>query len=282
MLNFNLVPENLNRIQRILELFSNELELRETNRLLDFIKIPLNRFKKEGFGYDDIGIALGWAGEEIKDIPVPLNESIRAKLSKLKCYNSSGHLKSESFTELECMGLPLRKDDFLNPYSMLRQEEIDLKNYLWFKQFDLDRVKNEIIEVLSKITQKERLGEVRIQKDLPSKFINSITCVRPKSGDKFLVIINDNYQNTIKGDRAKPSWNLLFGIAEGKEKWYDTGYKNSLDYFNSNKLNRLYTQTGYKITKILKIEGGLIVPNIKLGVISEKVFKIRVRKAEKN
>jgi len=124
--------------------------------------------------------------------------------------------------------------------------------------------------------------ESRLKKGGKLEFINEIICVRPKSGNKFQVVINGDYQNTIKGDRAKPSWNLLFEAAGGKEVWYDKTFKNYLDYFSSNKKCRLYTQTGHKITKILKVEGGQIVPNIKMEVISEKAFKTRLKKAKKS
>ncbi len=124
--------------------------------------------------------------------------------------------------------------------------------------------------------------ESRSKKGGKSESINEIICVRPRSGNKFQVVINGNYQNTIKGDKAKDSWNLLFEAAEKKEIWYDQTYKSSLDLLNSNAKCRLYTQTGYKITKILKVEGGQIVPNIKMEVINEKAFKTRLKKAKKS
>lgn len=138
------------------------------------------------------------------------------------------------------------------------------------KKFDkeYDEVKTEI--------------EKRHKKSRGLDSIHEIICVRPASGDKFLLVINGNYQHIIKGDQGKRSWNLLFEVAEGKEIWYnEESHKNDLDYFNSNKKNRLYTQTGYKITKILKVEGGLIKPNIKMSVISQKAFQRRLKKAEK-
>lgn len=125
--------------------------------------------------------------------------------------------------------------------------------------------------------------ENRSKEKREPEFINEIICVRPKQGNKFTVVINKNYNETIKGDMAKPSWNLLFEVAKEKEIWYDTkSHKSYLDYFNSNKNNRLYTQTGNNITQILKVEGGLIMPNIKMSVISEKAFKTRLRKAKRS
>lgn len=150
-------------------------------------------------------------------------------------------------------------------------------------------IKPKFEEVYLYYQEKEILKEgVRdIKRKVPTKFIKSIYCVKPKSGNKFIMVINDDYQNTIKGDQAKLCWRLLFEVAEKVEKgkegiWYsEENHKNLLDYFNSNKSNRIYTQTGYKITKILKVEGGYIVPTIKLKVISEKAFKTRLQKTEK-
>ena len=111
--------------------------------------------------------------------------------------------------------------------------------------------------------------------------VREIICVKPRSGNKFTIIINNDYANTIRGDKNKPSWDLLFKIASKELVDYESYRKNSLDYFNSNIKNRIYTQKGYEKTKILKVEGGQIVPNIKLSVISEKTFKTRVKKLQK-
>ena len=121
---------------------------------------------------------------------------------------------------------------------------------------------------------KRRLGNIESM----SKFIESIICVRPNSGDKIKLVINNNYRNPVKCDKAKLCWDFLFRIAEGEQITNDEKYKSNLDYFNSNKRNRIYAQTGYKITKILKVDGGCIFPNIKMSVINEKAFQRRLKK----
>ena len=128
--------------------------------------------------------------------------------------------------------------------------------------------------------EKVERGKRGPDKNLKSK-INEIICVRPNLGNKFIVVLNNDYRNFIKGDRAKSSWDFLFRIAEGEEIPYNVEYKNCIDYFNSNSNNRIYTQTGCKVTKIFKIEGGYIRPNIKMNVISEKALKRRIKKTEK-
>jgi hypothetical protein len=117
----------------------------------------------------------------------------------------------------------------------------------------------------------------KVSSKISSESIEEIICVRSKD-NKFKVIINGDYLHYINGDKAKPSWNLLFEVAEKKEVSYEPYYKHYLDYFNSNPKNKIYTQTGYKKTKILKKEYDFIRPSIKIDVISEKAFKTRLAK----
>lgn len=106
--------------------------------------------------------------------------------------------------------------------------------------------------------------------------IAEILIVKPATdSNNYLVIVNQKFNKLIKADRAKPSWELLFEIANNKETSYSDKYKTSLDYFNSNKRCKLYTQTGLSLTKILQRENRYIVPIIKIGVITEKAYKLK-------
>ncbi len=110
--------------------------------------------------------------------------------------------------------------------------------------------------------------------------VEKIICVKPDDEDKkYQMIINDNYVNPLMCDRVKPSFDLLFKVAEG-ERPSAGEYKSNLDYFNTNKQNRIYTQTGLSLTKILKIIDGDIHPNIVMDVISEKALATRQNKSE--
>jgi len=110
--------------------------------------------------------------------------------------------------------------------------------------------------------------------------IKKLELVKPKSGNKFKVVINEDYLNPINADMAKSSWELLFQIAE-KNLTEAEGHKSSFDYFNTNKGCRLYTKTGYQPTKILKVEGGYILPAIEVEVITEKAYQQRANKSSK-
>ena len=112
-----------------------------------------------------------------------------------------------------------------------------------------------------------------------SKFIKEIVCVDSGQNNKFKVVLNGNYKNPIEGDKAISSWSILFRIADEEPIEYKEINKGNLDYFNSNKNNKIYTRTGYNLTKILKKERRFVVPNIEMEVISEKAFETRKNKA---
>ncbi|MGH2508154.1 MAG: hypothetical protein ACRDHZ_12225, partial [Ktedonobacteraceae bacterium] len=105
--------------------------------------------------------------------------------------------------------------------------------------------------------------------------INKITCIRPKdNGKKYQAVVNDDYANPLTADRVKRSFDMLFRVAEG-EKPLANEYKSNIDYFNTNKQNRFYTQTGLGLTKIFKVIDGDVCPNIIMEVISEKALATR-------
>lgn len=108
--------------------------------------------------------------------------------------------------------------------------------------------------------------------------IKKLELVKPKSGNKFKIVINGDYLNPIYGDRAMPSWDLLFRIAE-KDIIDAENHKNAIDYFNFNEKCQLYTKTGHSVTKILKVEGGYISPAIEIQIITEKAFQQRANKS---
>ena len=108
--------------------------------------------------------------------------------------------------------------------------------------------------------------------------IKKLELVKPKAGNKFKVVINEDYLNPIYGDKAISSWDLLFRIAEGDIVDADN-HKNAIDYFNFNEKCQLYTKTGHSVTKVLKVEGGYISPAIEIKMITEKAFQQRANKS---
>ena len=110
--------------------------------------------------------------------------------------------------------------------------------------------------------------------------IKKLELVKPKAGNKFKVVINEDYRNPIDSDKAISSWDLLFRVAEGDIIDADN-HKNTIDYFNFNEKCQLYTKTGHSVTKVLKVEGGYISPAIEIKMITEKAFQQRANKSRK-
>jgi len=107
--------------------------------------------------------------------------------------------------------------------------------------------------------------------------IVDILIVKPNTdSNNYLVVVNQKFNTPIKADRAKSSWELLFQIATDKEVAYSDSHKTSLDYFNSNRRCKLYTQTGLSLTKILQRESRNIVSAVRTGVITEKAYKLKI------
>lgn len=109
--------------------------------------------------------------------------------------------------------------------------------------------------------------------------ITSIICVKAnESQNTYRLILNENYEKVLSADRAKPSWDLIFKVAS-EESIRSDSHKSSLDYLNVNPSCKLYSKTGYSVTKILKSEDGYIVSVIPITMITEKAFQQRLNKS---
>lgn len=124
-----------------------------------------------------------------------------------------------------------------------------------------------------------------VSKSASSDEIAKLTVINPNDGEKkYRIVINDEYNEPIEVDSTNPSWELLLKIAKERDVFDWPNPKKSLDYFNSNKQCRLYTRTGYSITKILKIDRSVIKAALSIELISERQYKQRLNqiKSSKN
>jgi len=119
---------------------------------------------------------------------------------------------------------------------------------------------------------------IEISENNKKDYIESLTCINPGFGSKFKIIINNNYSNPIEIDKNIKIWELLLQLSINGEIDYD---KSFLDFINSNR-HKLITKTGYKQTKIVKINNNKIVPNITIDTITEKAYKIKINKLNNN
>lgn len=107
--------------------------------------------------------------------------------------------------------------------------------------------------------------------------IQNITIVRPEGGDRFQIIVNEDYSNAIEVGSAK-CWQELALIAE-EAKFTKKQVKSTFEYFNTNVRCALYTKTNYRKTQILQVQNGFVAPRVDIEVISSKAFATRVNKA---
>lgn len=90
-----LSPGNLERVQKVLKILMDEVEIRAVNRLT-FNKIPLNGFRKEGFEYEDIVAVLRKVDPEgrvarTEKITMPLFEGNDSWLTQAYSISSIKH-----------------------------------------------------------------------------------------------------------------------------------------------------------------------------------------------
>lgn len=151
MLNLNkLSPENLGRMQKVLKIILDTIELQETDKLVGN-KILLKRFEQENLYYDDIIGVLNRINKEGKIVKI-LNEFIKKDVvefhRKLWVFNTEGEQRKT--TEKETQEY---KKIHLKTYGV---SEEDLKNYVILKIKDLNKVKEiqkEIVKKLKEIAQ---------------------------------------------------------------------------------------------------------------------------------
>jgi hypothetical protein len=67
----------------------------------------------------------------------------------------------------------------------------------------------------------------------------------------------------------------MYELAKTQEVSFEKGF---YDYFNSNKLNPLYTN-GFKVSKILKEQDGYIVPNIEIKLTTQNKVTRQLKSA---
>lgn len=79
------------------------------------------------------------------------------------------------------------------------------------------------------------------------------------------IYINSEYVSP-KEFRSGKHWGLLYELAVNQFTSFNKGF---FDYFNSSKLNPLYSKHGYSVTKILKKEGENILPSIKIATTTQ-------------
>lgn len=109
--------------------------------------------------------------------------------------------------------------------------------------------------------------------------VRSILFVERDHGHPNAIVVNEDYDNPIGIGSMKGGWKMLYDIA--RDEYVDETYDENrteqyMDFFNSNRHNKLYTQSHCVITRILSINDGRVEQAIEeLNCISEKALKQR-------
>lgn len=111
---------------------------------------------------------------------------------------------------------------------------------------------------------------------LPAPNIQEIVLVRLEKRPKVRVVINGNYQGAFERSLGK-YWSCLLRIAE-QEQFSWERVRTTVNYFNTNAKCPIYTRGGHRLTQILQVEEGLVVPSVPIEVITEKAYQTRVNK----
>lgn len=105
--------------------------------------------------------------------------------------------------------------------------------------------------------------------------INKIEIIKDETEKKKISFyINEDYSKPFEFNRNK-TWTLLYDLARDQEVEYNKPF---FDYFNSNKDNPLYKKHKFSKTKILKMNGEYIEPNIPIVLRSQKSISTKINK----
>jgi hypothetical protein len=139
-------------------------------------------------------------------------------------------------------------------------------------EFHINRIHTRAIKYINA----QNFGKIEVGNGKTTKgHIEKFTIVEPAFGEKYLLIINDNYQDEPIIINIRYKYWKLFKLVyvdeqiEDKDSWLG-----QFDYFNSNE-NNPFISKGYEKTKIFRGERKGVQKNISVEKISIKAYKTR-------
>ncbi|MCX6717760.1 MAG: hypothetical protein NTU76_03760 [Candidatus Taylorbacteria bacterium] len=224
----------------------------------DYILFPVNLLGKEAPDLFPLGRYRG-CGFESKDQEYysycnEMLKNIKKNLYKLE--NKVAYFNVEKFQWEE------DNNDWYEGYNVV----ID---------YDLKPLLEGYLRALVNENIKPRIVDVKDDKAKLS--IKRIEVLEDRTENKRVnIYINGNYNNP-RGFHRGNYWGQFYELAKKQRINFS---KEFFDYFSSNKLNPLFAKSGgFKIIKILKVEDGLIVPNIEIKLITQKAITQRLKSA---
>lgn len=109
--------------------------------------------------------------------------------------------------------------------------------------------------------------------------IKSIDCFTSDYSEKdYFIVINDDYLRPIKVSKNIKIWNMFFELIENRHLEKNDETQDLYDYLNFNPNNRLSTNTGLPIQKIIEQSDSAYKPKFKTSVQTEKALVQRQNK----
>lgn len=165
------------------------------------------------------------------------------------------------------------------------------KSFTWFVQDDnLDRdrsydynnhynivINHDLVPFFEAYLRLLEDNKPAVQNKDPQSSIEKIEVLEDKTENKRTVIyVNGNYHNPMSFSKKK-NWGKIYELAKEQETDF---VKSFFDYFNSSRINPLYKKSrGFKITKILKMQDGIIVPNIEIKLTTQNKVTRQLKSA---
>ncbi|MBP6858065.1 MAG: hypothetical protein KBC11_02665 [Candidatus Pacebacteria bacterium] len=161
------------------------------------------------------------------------------------------------------------------PYELHFQGSGEWENIAVIKGKSIKDIEEKIKEIeLKLISKKDSKNKVGVKND---QEIVSLELLEDKDEIKAItVFINGDYSNPIFC-RRNATWGNMYELARDKQTRFN---RSVYDYFNSNKKNPLYKgKEGFKVSKILKKDGSMMVPVVKINLIKQKKISQRLNSA---
>lgn len=129
---------------------------------------------------------------------------------------------------------------------------------------------------------KETLNLRETGQELPDNFkINKIECFTSNTSENdYQIVINGEYDRPFAVSKLKKVWKLFFELIENGSLPTDGDAKYLYDLLNFNNLNRLTSNSGYPLQKIIIQDGNLFKPNFKTGIFTHKALIQRQKKTK--
>jgi len=138
---------------------------------------------------------------------------------------------------------------------------------------NLEDIEEKIQELIDKLNSKNTVRKIQLKK---GQSITQLDLLEDLNEIKRVTVyVNVEYRNP-RSYARKGSWGKMYELAKEQRTSFE---KSFFDYFNSNSNNPLYAKKEFKVTKILKQEDKIIIPNIKISLITQKKVTQRLNSA---